>query len=379
MISSTSNLLLAQYNSLQANSEKANSQTANSQTANSQAGSGTSGAADSAATITLSEAAQARLNQMSLNQSSLDDSAATTIAEDARASMTKLLADSGKSSPLKDGQLNLDLSRFDREELYAIAANADGDFPADQQKAAQLELQRRFDVTMAGGLAVVGMTGDVTELYDLAREFLNAAGPEEQASEAWQKQMAAVNEALAQLSANPDRMPGGIANDPVDDYLIRAANGEAIIELGFSDVAKDARAALDKQRAAAEAAGKPLVFDFSALGSRGLSAISLNQDGLFSRSEVRAARDEMSSRVGRTVQEALRSAGAANDPTAFSKNLISQYQTMSVEEREAAGFTPEYFLNLQRNYESSQAISQLFAGFSGTSESGSSFSLLNFL
>lgn len=373
MINGKPSLILAQYNNLQSASPKLSP-------ANTSSAANTATAAQANGDIiTLSDAARAGLSEK----------AVATIADDARANMQKLLADTGKSSPLKDGKLDVDLSRFDRRELFAIATNAGLEFPADQQKAAKLELQRRFDVTMAGGLAVVGVTGNVKELYDLALDYLNSAGPEERASGPFQKQLAAVKEALAQLEANPERVPSNIPNDPVDNYLVRAAKGEAIIEREFSDVANDARRALDKQYTAAEAEDKRLVFygdqtggkpvDFSRFGSRALSAISLNRDGDFNSSEVQAAKTELQSRVGQGVQSALRSSGQGNDPTAFSRNLISQYQTMSVEEREAAGFTPEYYLNLKRNFESSQAISQLFAGLAGSSGSGSSLNLMSFL
>lgn len=373
MINGKPSLVLAHYNTLQSTPTKSSPEST-SQAANAAAAAQTTGD-----TITLSDAAKAGLSEK----------AVATIADDAQANMKKLLADTGKSSPLKDGKLDVDLSRFDRRELFAIATNAGLEFPADQQKAAKLELQRRFDVTMAGGLAVVGVTGDVKELYDLALDYLNSAGPEERASGPFQKQLAAVKEALAQLEANPERVPSNIPNDPVDNYLVRASKGEAVIERAFSDVAGDARRALDKQYEAAEAEGKRLVFygdqtggkrvDFSRFGSRDLSAISLNRDSDFTGSEVQAAKSELQSRVGQGVQSAFRSSGQSNDPTAFSKNLISQYQSMSSEEREAAGFTPEYYVNLKRNFESSQAISQLFAGLGGPSGSGSSLNLMSFL
>lgn len=375
MINGKPSLILAQYNNLQSAPAKP-TPASSSPAANAAAASAAQANGD---TITLSEAAKAGLKE----------TPAATIADEARANMKKLLADTGKSSPLKDGKLDVDLSRFDRRELFAIATNSGLEFPADQQKAAKLELQRRFDVTMAGGLAVVGAGGSVKELYDLALDYLNSAGAEERASGPFQKQMAAVKEAIAQLEVNPDRVPSNIPNDPVDNYLVRASKGEAIIEREFSDVASDARRALDKQYKAAEEEGKRLVFygdqaggkpaDLSRFGNRTLSAISLNREGDFSSSEVQAAKTELQSRVGQTVQTAFRSSGQGSDPTAFSRNLISQYQSMSVEEREAAGFTAEYYVNLKRNFESSQAISQLFAGLSGPTGSGSSLNLMSYL
>ncbi len=375
MINGKPSLVLAHYTNLQSVPTPANA---------AQAEFGRTGATAAAAqnrgdSIIISDAARAGLSEK----------ASATIAEDAQASMKKLLADTGKSSPLKDGKLDVDLSRFDRRELFAVATNSGLQFPTDQQKAAKLELQRRFDVTMAGGLAVVGVTGNVKELYDLALDYLNSAGPEERASGPFQKQLAAVKEALAQLEVNPEQVPSGIANDPVDNYLMRAAKGEAIIERSFADVTSDARRSLDKQYKAADAEGKRLVFsgdpargkavDLSGFGNRALSAISLNRDESFSSREVLAAKEELQTRVGKTVQDAFRSSGPTNDPTAFSKNLIAQYQTMSAEEREAAGFSPEYYVTLKQNFESSQAMSQLFAGLGGPSASGSSLNLMSFL
>ena len=235
MINGKPSLLLSQYTNLQ-NNPLLRGGSAQQQAAS--AAGGSAARQSGSVNVTLSDAAKAGLAENSFAK----------VTEDALTNMKKLLADAGKSSPLKDGKLDVDLSRFDRRELFAIATNGGQKFTDDQQKAAKLELQRRFDVTLAGGLAVVGVTGNVKELYDLALDFLNSAGAEERASGPFQKQLAAVKEALSQLKEDPKQVPKGIANDPVDNYLLRASKGDAVTERKFADVANDARRMLDNQQ-----------------------------------------------------------------------------------------------------------------------------------
>lgn len=108
----------------------------------------------------------------------------------------------------------------------------------------------------------------------------------------------------------------------------------------------------------------------------------LNNNSDFNSHEEHIARVEMNSRVRKAAQAALQSSTLSNDPTAFSKNLIAQYQSISSEERAAAGFTQEYYDALVKNHETSSTILQALSGVSnssGSSASGGVLSLLNYL
>ncbi len=320
---------------------------------------------NSAATVTLSQAALAALG---------DRSTATVIA-DAEAAMEALLAETGRTSLLDGDDLAVDLSRLDRRELFAISSNAGDRFSSDQQKAASLELQRRFDTALAGPAAVMRITGDVSGLYELASDYLDSAGAEEKASTAFRDRKAAVEQALAQLAADPNNAPRGIANDPVADYLQRASNGDVARQRDFSAIANDVRAALDKQYQSAE--GQAL--DFSRFGGRSLSAIVLNTDSGFSTGEMLAAKAEVNARLSKSVQSALSHARASNDPAALSKNLIAQYASLSSEERQAAGLTPEYFETIKSNYETSVRISEALGAISGSGASSGRSGMLGLI
>lgn len=333
-----------------------------------------SGAATPGATsVTLSEAAKAALQGKDF---------ATVIAE-ARANLTRLLTEAKLESPLKDGKLIADLSKADRRELFAIASNAGQKFTADEQKAAGLELRNRFDQALVGPAAVARVTDDIKGLYTAALAHLEAMSPEEKASAAWADQKAAVEEALKQFAADPKAVPTGIANDPVTAYLARVEKGETGKPRDFGAVTSDVRAALDKQYADARAAGKDLVFgtrrstgqqaDLSSFDSRSLSAIALNNAGKFSETEVFAAQREMRARSGAAVLAGLKNASSSADPTAFAKNLISVYGSMSPEERSAAGWSSAFYDNVLANYRTSSKIAEMFSGGSGA------MSVMNYL
>ena len=105
---------------------------------------------DAATSVTLSDAARAALETKPL---------ATVLAE-AREKLTALLATAGRTTPLQDGKLALDLTSLDARELYGIANATDDSFTTDEKTAAGLEMQRRFDAAMAGPAAIARVTGN---------------------------------------------------------------------------------------------------------------------------------------------------------------------------------------------------------------------------
>lgn len=321
---------------------------------------------DDTDTVSLSAAAQEILNGRTF----------ATVIADAHTHLADVLADTGRTSLLKDGKLDVDLSSFDRRELFAISSNADNTFSVDEQKAASLELQRRFDEALAGPTAVVRVTGDVTKLYTAALEHLESMSEEEQATTDWQNKKAAVENALSRLEADPNTVPADIANDPVTDYLDRIDTGDAEAVRDFADVTNDARATLDQQYKNSDALRPGNEVDFSDFSGRSLASVALNNNDLFNDQEVRVAKEEIRTRSGNAIRAAYESSRSSNEPTALAQNIIAQYGSMSDEERQAAGWTEDFYNTVVSNYETSKRLSEMM----GSSSASSGYmSLLNYI
>lgn len=325
----------------------------------------------SATNVTLSDAAKAALAQPDF---------ASVIAS-ARAALDALLVNGAKPA-------DVDLGKLDRRQLFAVSSNADGKFSADEQAAAKTEQQRRLDSALAGPLAVARVTDDLEGIYAAAITWLDGASTEEKSTPAWSSQRAALVEAQKQLAANPSKTPQ-VDGDIVADYIKRMTSGDDPTTLrDFSDVASDARAALDAQYASARDAGKSLTFsstqkngrpvDFSQFDSRSLAAIALDQDGKFSSEEVIAAKQEMQRRSSSTLLAGLQSAGA-KDPAAFAQNLISAYASMSPEERQAAGWSEKLYSAAVASYNTAAQLANIFGDAGNGSPTSSALSLLDAL
>jgi hypothetical protein len=323
-----------------------------------------------ATNVTLSDAAKAALT-------TIKDFA--TVTTEARATLDKLLADAKLATPLKDGELALDLSKVDRRELYAMTTNSNQLFTADEQKAAAIELQSRFDQAMAGPTAVGRVTGSVKGLYVAALAYFDAMGSEEKASASYVDQRAALEEMLKQITADPSTLPGTVANDPVNAYMERLAAGETDEPRNITDVAADARTTLDAQYKAS-GNSKP---DYSEFDSRSLASVALNSNCKFNPTEVRTASMEMRSRSGAALLQSLKSAGNS-DPAAFAQNVISLYGAMSSEERAAAGWSDNLYAAAVANYQTASKLGSILGSATGSlafgsSDTGSSMSLMDYL
>lgn len=337
--------------------------------------SSTSSGNTSATTVTLSEAAKAAMAVKDF----------TAVIADARATMDKALTDAKLTSPLKDGKLALDLSKVDRRELYAMSVNGEQKFTPEEQKAAQIELQSRFDQALAGPTAVGRVTGKIDGLYTAALAYFDAMGPEEKATAGYADARKALETMIAKLKTDPGTLPGTVANDPVNDYMKRLAEGETGELRDIGAVGGDARATLDAQYKAGGT--KP---DYTEFDSRSLSAVALNTGGEFSETEVRTARSEMRSRTGAAVLAALKSSDAATNPAGFSQNIISLYGAMSAEERSAAGWSDNLYQAAVSSYQTASKLasmigsttsSSMWGGSSDTESSGSGdkMSLLSYI
>lgn len=317
----------------------------------------TSQSGSSATNVTLSDAARAAL-------AATRDFA--TVITAARATLDRLLAEARRTSPLADdGSLAIDLSTVDRRELFAISTNANQQFTVDEQKAAAIELQSRFDQALAGPTAVGRVTGSIKGLYVAALAYFDAMSPEEKASAAYADQRAALETTLAAIEADPSTMPSDPA-DPVAAYLERLSAGETGGPRDISDVAADARATLDAQYA--DGGENP---DYSEFDSRSIAAVALNASGDFSAAEVRAASASIRSRSGAALLASLKTADAGN-PAAFAENVISLYGAMSAEERAAAGWSSQLYEAAVANYRTASKLSSYLGEATGSSAFGGS-------
>jgi hypothetical protein len=321
--------------------------------------------ADSAATsVTLSSEAQAALAVKDF---------ATVLAE-AKAKLAALMKEAGLTSPLLSGKLAVDLSGLDQRELFAMAS--DPSFSADEQTAAGLEMQRRFEAAMAGPAGVAQVTGNFTALYKAAATYLDSLGPEEKAGADWIAGRAAITEGLKQLQTAPKTMPDTSDEDPVQLYLALTNAGGAQ-QQDIADVAAGARKALDALYADAIKAGKAPTFneqtiagtyiDLSGLPSRTLSAIALNTGDKFSTAEVAEAKAALRTKSGAALLAGFQNAAKSSDPTAFSQNIISIFSSMSAEERQAAGWSDQFYQAAVQSYESTSKLTQMFAEAGGDS------------
>ena len=343
------------------------SQTANAKTAGT-ASPAASTATDAAATsVTLSDAAKAALAAKDF---------ATVLAE-ARAKLNALLTEAGRTNPLEKDKLALDLSSLDPRELYAMAS--DDSFTGDEQKAAGLEMQRRLEAALAGPAAVAKVTGNYQGLYKAAAEYLDSLGAEEKAAPDWIAARAAVTEGLKQLQTDPKKLPDAGEDDPVAIYLALLKAGETTTPRPITDVATSARSTLDALYADATAAGKAPTFnknttvgtyiDLSKFDSRTLSSIVLDTSGKFTPEETRAADQALRAKSGAALVAGFQNAAKSSDPTAFSQNIISIYSAMSPEERQAAGWSEDFYKAALGSYQSTSQLVKMFADAGGTSTS----------
>lgn len=348
-VSTVSNNSSLTYAQILANAQKA------AQSAAAGSAKSSSASSSSATNITLSAEAQAALASIERDYA--------TVTTDARTNLDKLLTDQKLTSPLKDGKLAADLSKVDRRELYAISTNAGQKFTADEQKAAQFELQNRFDAAMAGPTAVSRVTGTIKNLYEAALTYFDSMSPEEKASSTYADQRAALEDMLKQIDADPSTLPSA-ANDPVNQYMQRLADGETGELRDIGDVASDARATLDSQYSSGGSRA-----DYKDFDSRSLASVALNSGNQFSAEEVRLAKSEMRTRSGNALLASLKNADASN-PAGFAQNVISLYGAMSPEERAAAGWSDNLYAAAVANYATASKLTSMLGAATGSSAWG---------
>ncbi|MBO9708807.1 MAG: hypothetical protein J7521_11390 [Caulobacter sp.] len=321
--------------------------------------------------VTLSAEAKAALAAQT------DSRTTDAVVASARSAIDKLLSDAKASSALKDGKPTIDLSGLDRRTLYAIASNKGGKFPIEEQVVAALQMKSTREAALATPAAATRVTGDYAGLYKAYLAQLDAAGPEEKAAAQWARDRAAVAEGLKQATDKPGVAPK-VDGDPVAAYL--KDSGGVVASPRTRDikaVASDVRAVLDKQYAAATGEGMARdkdsgKIDFSRFDDRSLAAVALNKGEQFSDHEIAQAAAEVKARSRDSVSNAYKSTAGTGDASAFGKSLITQYASMSDEERQASGWTPALYDKMVALQNLSEKLASLFNSDGSVNTGGTS-------
>lgn len=341
----------------------------------------TSGTANKSATakatnVTISDMARALL------AGQYSDQDFTTVTADARKALDNLYKAANVTSPFAGDEPAIDISSLDRRAVYAIASNSQGLFTADEQKLAAQELQKRFDAAMKPALEAAKLLNDYSSLYKTSLAYFDGMSPEEKADPVWAQQRAALSQGYQAALQNPAALPQNIPNDPLAAFIARDAEAPASDPAkAFDTVASKARDALDQQYLAAKNNGKILVFDagrrngqladLSGFDNQSLSAISLNEGNQFSQAESYAAKQALSERTRTSILKAFQQGAASGDPRAASLGLIQQYQSMSPQERQAAGISSGLLDIAVSNYKSTTQLMSMF-GQAATSSGNTS-------
>lgn len=326
-------------------------------------------------TVTLSDAAQAYLAAVS------DDSDAeiplALVAESARAWFDAQYEELGIESVLIDGKVAVDLTALDRAALSAVASNAEDLFSEDEVAAAKSALDARFEDAIAPHVVIARHSRNYAALYQAALDYLDKAGPDEQATATWKQERKAVAEGLAAAKAAFGKAPDtGNADDPVQKLLDKAtAGGAATDDDDAATVAGRARAMLDDQINRARDDGATLQLnpnrktghdvDFSGFDNRTLATVVLNADSTFTQAEVFAAKHALDQRARESMLQALASDDGYGSG---SLGLIGVYTKMSAEEKAALGVTEDVIGRVAQNYQTSVSVQNAFAGSLGLSQ-----------
>lgn len=337
--------------------------------------------------VTISDTARALL----AGQYSDQDFA--TVTAGARTALDNLYKGANVTAPFDGDEPTIDISGLDRRAVYAIASNSQGLFTADEQKLAAQELQKRFDAAMKPALAAAKLVNDYSSLYKTALAYFDGMSPEEKADPGWVQQRAALTQGYQAALQNPAALPQNIPDDPVAAFIARDAEAPASDPAkDFDTVASKARAALDQQYLAAKNNGKNLVFDasrrngqladLSGFDNQSLSAISLNEGNQFSQAESYAAKQALSERTRTSILKAFQQGASSGDPRAASLGLIQQYQSMTAQERQAAGISSNLLDIAVSNYKSTTQLMSMFSQSttpSSSASSGGSTSILDYM
>jgi hypothetical protein len=104
----------------------------------------------------------------------------------------------------------------------------------------------------------------------------------------------------------------------------------------FSTLSSEVRITLDTQYANGGKKGAP---DLTKMTGRALAAIALNKDGQFNRTEQMAAKAELRDRTKADFASLMQSGTLLSAVSSYGAAMVTSYDAMSSEEREARGWT----------------------------------------
>lgn len=312
-----------------------------------------------ATSVTLSDAAKAFLAANGGAQAPSVD----VLAANARSWFDQQYGQLGISSAVMDSQIAVDLTGQTRATLSAVASNTGNLFSQDEVDAASKTLAVRFSDAVSPYVVIARHTGNYAAPYDAAMNYLNAAGPDEKATDAWKAQYQAVLDGQTAAKATFGKAPDtGNSDDPVAALLnaTSSSGSQTGTTTTASDVASQARAMLDAQANAARDNGTDLTFgptrkggqqvDYTGFDNRSLATIVLNQGGGFSATETRSAKAELDQRNRTSILAALKGSQSGSDPRTSSLALLKQYSTMSDEEKAVMGYDGAFVNRIAQNY-----------------------------
>jgi hypothetical protein len=154
---------------------------------------------------------------------------------------------------------------------------------------------------------------------------------------------AAVKAAIAAAQAQPSvaqvastTSSNGVSISPAAKI---AAAEQADNKKDFTALSNEVRSTLDAQYAAAKSAKTTPKPDLSQMSGRALAAIILNKTAGFSSSEIAAARKELGNRTRADFASAISGGASLSALTVYNQQIVSQYDAMTQEERDARGWT----------------------------------------
>jgi len=157
-----------------------------------------------------------------------------------------------------------------------------------------------------------------------------------------------VSAALAKIEGTSSGATPTNATAGSDSGVSISANAQAAAaeaddnQKNFADLANEVRSSLDTLYAAEKAAGKPQVANFANLSGRALSAVVLNQGGQFTPAEQHQARAALDQQTRAAFASATQGGMSMSSLSSYSQSLITQYDAMSPQERQARGWTPSF-------------------------------------
>ena len=110
----------------------------------------------------------------------------------------------------------------------------------------------------------------------------------------------------------------------------------------FTDLANEVRSSLDTLYAAEKTAGKPQTANFANLSGRALSAVVLNQGKQFTPTEQHQAKAALDQQTRESFASATQGGMSMSSLASYSHSLVTQYDAMSPEERQARGWTESF-------------------------------------